>query len=59
MKLQDLFQDYMEENKENLKMAFAHGAFEEACKVLFQYGYERGWEEGMNDGLSMSQEDEE
>jgi hypothetical protein len=59
MKLQALFQDYMEENKESLKMAFSHGAFEEACKVLFQYGYERGWEEGMNDGLSMSQEDEE
>ena len=58
MKIQQLFEGFMEEHRDNLKMGFSHGNFDEACKIIFQYGFERGWEDGVNDGLSMNQEDE-
>jgi hypothetical protein len=59
MKIQECFEGFMEVHRDSLKMGLAHGNFEEACKIIFQYGFERGWEDGINDGLSMSQEDEE
>ena len=58
MKITQLFEGFMEEHRDSIKMGLAHGNFDEACKIIFQYGFERGWEDGVNDGLRMNQEDE-
>jgi hypothetical protein len=43
------FKLFIDEHKDNLKMAFAHGNFEDAIKVVFDAGFEEGWKEGMTD----------
>jgi hypothetical protein len=58
MKIQECFDSFMEVHKDSLKMGFAHGNFDEACKIIFQYGFERGWEDGVNEGLNMSKEED-
>jgi hypothetical protein len=60
MKIQELFEGFMEVHKDNLKMGFAHHSnFDDACKIIFQYAFERGWEDGVNDGLKMAQREDE
>ena len=49
----------MDMHKESLRLAFLHGNFEDMCKFAFQHGFERGWEDGVSDGMLMAQEDEE
>lgn len=36
-------------------MAFAHGNFEDAIKVVFDAGFEEGWKEGMTDAVQAPQ----
>ena len=60
MKIQQSFDTFMEINKDNLKMALTqHSYFEEACKIIYTHAFERGWEEGMNDGLKIMQKEDE
>lgn len=59
MKIQKNFELFMDMHKESLRLAFLHGNFEDMCKFTFQHGFERGWEDGVSDGMLMAQEDEE
>lgn len=49
MSKQEDFELFVNQNHSNLKMAFTLGNFEDALKVVFDAGYHRGWQEGMND----------
>lgn len=46
---QEDFDVFLNENRDNLRMAFAHGNFDDALKVVFDWGYQKGWQEGMSD----------
>ncbi len=50
------FKAFMDEHKDSLKMAFAHGNFEDAIKVVFDAGYAKGWEEGMADSSEIQEQ---
>lgn len=42
------FQDFLDKNRDNLKMGVAHGNFEEALKIVFTAGYHKGIEHAVN-----------
>jgi hypothetical protein len=45
------FKTFLDAHKDNLKMAIALGNLDEAIKVIFEAGFEKGWEEGMTDAV--------
>ncbi len=48
MEFEMTFQDYLEKNRDNLKMGLAHGNFDEAIKLVFTAGYHKGMEFAVN-----------
>jgi hypothetical protein len=46
---------YLEANRDNLKMSIACGKIDDAIKVIFTAGYQKGWEVGMTDAVQAPQ----
>ena len=48
MDLDMTFKQYLDENRDSLKMGVAHGSFDEAIKVVFFAGFHKGMEHAVN-----------
>ena len=48
MDLDMTFKQYLEENRDNLKMGVAHGSFDEAINVVFLAGFHKGIEHAVD-----------
>ena len=48
MDLDMTFKQYLEENRDSLKMGVAHGSFDEAIKVVFLAGFHKGIEHAVD-----------
>lgn len=42
------FQDFLDKNRDNLRMGVAHGNFDDAIKIVFTAGYHKGIEHAVN-----------
>ena len=41
-------QDFLDKNRDNLKMGLAHGNFDDAIKIVFRAGFEKGIEHAVS-----------
>jgi hypothetical protein len=48
MELDMVFTEYLERHRDNLKMGLAHGNFDDAIKIVFEAGYQKGIEFAVN-----------
>ena len=42
------FKQYLEENRDNLRMGVAHGNFDDAIRIVFAAGFDKGLEHAVN-----------
>ena len=42
------FQDFLDKNRDNLRMGVAHGNFDDAIKIVFTAGYHKGIDHAVN-----------
>lgn len=48
MDLEMSFNEFLEQHKDNLKMGLAHGMFDDAIKLVFSAGFQKGLEHGVH-----------
>jgi hypothetical protein len=48
MELDMAIQDFLDKNRDNLKMGLAHGNFDDAIKIVFRAGFEKGIEHAVS-----------
>lgn len=43
MSMEEQYKSFMDQHKENIKMALVHGNFDEAMEIIFSAGYKSGF----------------
>lgn len=43
MSMEEQFKSFLDQNKENIKMALVHGNFDDAMEIIFSAGYHSGY----------------